>query len=113
VTGRYRSSEGKVGEEVWGTRARWMVLTGIVQGEPVTLAILDHPQNYGHPTHWHARGYRLFAANPLGQAAFAPEKATGNDKPPINQKKLTLEPGQAVTFRHRILILSGKAPPMG
>jgi hypothetical protein len=30
VTGLYRSSEGKTGDEVWGTRARWMMLTGTV-----------------------------------------------------------------------------------
>ena len=35
--------------------------------EPVTIAILDHRSNPGYPTHWHARGYGLFAANPLGQ----------------------------------------------
>ena len=34
------------------------------RGEPVTLAILDHPTNPGYPTYWHARGYGLFAANP-------------------------------------------------
>src|SRR6266516_6816597 len=44
VTGRYRSSEGLVGDSVWGTRARWTMLSGSVAGEPVTLAILDHPK---------------------------------------------------------------------
>src|SRR5947208_9825041 len=41
VTGRYRSSEGLVGDSVWGTRGRWTMLSGSVAGEPVTLAILD------------------------------------------------------------------------
>ncbi|PYR59092.1 MAG: hypothetical protein DMF91_15650 [Acidobacteria bacterium] len=102
VTGRYRSSEGKTGDEVWGTRARWMMLTGTVDREPVTLAILDHPTNPGYPTYWHARGYGLFAANPLGQAGFT------NGKEHMN---LALAPGQSITFRHRILILSGTAAP--
>src|SRR5213078_3227192 len=35
VTGRYRSSEGIEGDSVWGTRGRWTMLRGIVQGEPV------------------------------------------------------------------------------
>jgi hypothetical protein len=100
VTGQYRSSEGKVGEEVWGTRARWMMLTGTVEREPVTIAILDHPSNPGHPTYWHARGYGLFAANPLGQGGFTNNKV---------RMDFTLEPGRAVTFRHEILILSGTA----
>jgi len=100
VTGLYRSSEGKTGDAVWGTRARWMMLTGTVGREPVTLAILDHPTNPGYPTYWHARGYGLFASNPLGQGGFTDGKTRMN---------FTLEPGKAVTFRHRILVLSGTA----
>jgi hypothetical protein len=102
VTGLYRSSEGKTGDDVWGTRARWMMLTGTVDREPVTLAIFDHPTNPGYPTYWHARGYGLFAANPLGQAGFT------NGKERMN---LALEPGLSITVRHRILILSGAAAP--
>ena len=102
VTGLYRSSEGKTGDAVWGTRARWTTLAGKVGTEEVTLAILDHPKNAGHPTYWHARGYGLFAANPLGQEALS----GGKDK--LN---LTLEPKQSVTFRHRLLILSGPTAP--
>src|SRR2546425_10384767 len=98
VTGLYRSSEGKTGDAVWGTRARWMMLTGTVEAEPVTLAILDHPANPGYPTYWHARGYGLFAANPLGQAGFTNGKARMN---------FALEPGQTATFRYRILVISG------
>jgi ketosteroid isomerase-like protein len=102
VTGKYRSSDGLEGDSVWGTRARWTMLTGVVQNEPVTLAILDHPYNVGFPTYWHARGYGLFAANPLGQ------KALSNGKDELNFK---LAPGASTTFRHRILILSGRATP--
>ena len=102
VVGSYRSSEGLEGDAVWGTRGRWTMLTGVVENEPVTLAILDHPRNAGFPTYWHARGYGLFAANPLGQ------KALSNGKDELN---LRLEPGQSTTFRHRVLILSGKATP--
>src|SRR5216117_710889 len=102
VTGHYRSSEGLEGDSVWGTRGRWTMLTGVVQGEPVTLAILDHPKNVGFPTYWHARGYGLFAANPLGEKVFT------NGKGELNFK---LAPGQSTTFRHRVLILSGTATP--
>jgi hypothetical protein len=99
VTGRYIGSDGKTGDEVWGTRGPWMGLTGVVERQPVTLAILDHPSSYGYPTYWHARGYGLFAANPLGRQAFDPKQ------PPAS---LTLEPGKSVTFRHRILVLDGE-----
>lgn len=102
VTGLYRSSEGKTGEDVWGTRAKWVSLTGTVEREPVTLAIFDHPQNTGYPTYWHARGYGLFAANPFGWKDFTNNRETLN---------FSLEPQQSVTFRHRILIASGVLSP--
>ena len=102
VTGQYRSSEGKTGDAVWGTRARWTMLTGKVGQESIALVILDHPMNTGFPTYWHARGYGLFAANPLGQEIFS------NGKEKLN---FTLEPKQSVTFRYRLLILSGPTTP--
>jgi hypothetical protein len=102
VTGRYLSAEGKEGDDVWGSRARWTALRGEVQGEPVTIAILDHPENVGYPTYWHARGYGLFAANPLGQKEFSEGREVLD---------FGLEAGRSVTFRHRVLILSGTADP--
>jgi hypothetical protein len=102
VTGEYVSSEGLKGDAVWGTRGRWTLLGGTVDNEPVTLAILDNPANPGFPTYWHARGYGLFAANPLGESVFT------NGKKSLD---LTLEPGKSATFRYRVLILSGKVAP--
>jgi hypothetical protein len=102
VTGRYRSAEGLEGDAVWGTRARWTLLSGAVRGAPVTLAILDHPRNVGFPAYWHARGYGLFAANNLGQ------KAMSGGKEALD---FWLAPGASTTFRHRVLILSGAATP--
>jgi hypothetical protein len=98
VSGLYRSSEGKTGDPVWGSRARWTMLSGQVAQEPITLVIFDHPANTGFPTYWHARGYGLFAANPLGQEVFS------NGKEKLN---FTLEPGKSVTFRYRFAIISG------
>lgn len=102
VTGQYLSSEGKAGDAVWGTRGRWAMLTGRVGQEQLTLALLDHPRNIGYPTYWMARGYGLFAANPLGAAAYTDGKERLN---------FTLEPGQSATFRYRLLLLSGSATP--
>jgi hypothetical protein len=104
VTGEYVTSEGLKGDAVWGTRGRWALLGGTVDAEPVTLAILDHPSNAGFPTYWHARGYGLFAANPLGESVFTEGKKELN---------LTLQPGQSTTFKYRILILSGRIEPAG
>lgn len=102
VTGMYYSRQGIKGSDVWGTRAKWMKLGGVVGGEEVTLAILDHPANVGYPTYWHARGYGLFSANPLGQSEFS------NGAEVLN---FALEAQKSTTFRHRILILSGDVPP--
>lgn len=98
VNGTYLTSEGKKGDEAWGTRGRWCILYGNVDKEPVTIAILDHPKNTGFPTYWHARGYGLFAANPL-----APKIFSNGKEPALN---FTLQPQQSVTFKYRILILS-------
>jgi Methane oxygenase PmoA len=97
VDGVYLTSEGKKGEAAWGTRGRWCNLSGKVGEEPVTISIFDHPSNPGFPTYWHARGYGLFAANPLGEKIFS------NGKEELN---LTLAPRQSVTFRYRVLISS-------
>ena len=98
VNGVYLTSEGKKGDAAWGTRGRWCMLSGLVGDEPVTIAILDHPANPGFPTYWHARGYGLFAANPLGRKIF-----TNGKEEAMN---FSLAPNESVTFRYRVLILS-------
>lgn len=98
-SGNYITSEGKEGDAVWGTRAQWCMLYG-KQGEDInSIVIIDYPGNIGYPTYWHARGYGLFAANPLGQKVFS------NGKESLNY---SLKQGQSVTFRYRIAIASGK-----
>jgi hypothetical protein len=97
VNGTYLTSEGKKGDDAWGTRGRWCNLSGLVGTEPVTISIFDHPANPGFPTYWHARGYGLFAANPLGQKVFS------NGKEELN---FSLAPHSSVIFRYRILISS-------
>ena len=62
--------------------------------------MLDHPSNPGFPTYWHARGYGLFAANPMGEKVFTDGKKELN---------VAIEPGASIVFRHRIVILSGQA----
>ena len=95
-----RRAEGRRG--VGHARALDAARRARSDGEPVTLAILDHPSNPGFPTYWHARGYGLFAANPLGESIFTEGKKELN---------LTLEPRQSTTFRYRVLILGGSIPP--
>lgn len=100
VDGKYLSSEGLKGEkEAWGRRAKWMTLSNKVKGEDVSLAIFDHPLNPTYPTYWHARGYGLFAANPFGAKEFTKGQTVLN---------YTLQPGEKITLRFRVLIHSGQ-----
>ncbi len=98
VGGDYLSSEGVRGEAVWGTRARWMLLTGSIGEEQVSVAIIDHPRNPGYPTYWHARPYGLFAANPLGWNDFTRGK---------EQFNFEIKEEESAIFRYRIVIKSG------
>ncbi len=95
VVGRYVTSEGAEGDDVWGTRGNWCSLGGAIDGEDIALTVFDHPSNPGYPTYWHARGYGLFSANNLGQEALSGGKDVLN---------LTLKPGEHATFRHRITV---------
>jgi hypothetical protein len=98
ATGSYLTSEGKKGNDAWGTRGTWCIMYGQKAGKPISVAIVDHPENPGYPTYWHARDYGLFAANTLGQKVFS------NGKENLN---MVLAPGQSATFKYRIIITSG------
>lgn len=99
ASGIYRSSEGLIGHDVWGTRARWVNLTGKIGNDDISVAIFDHPDNVGYPTYWHARGYGLFSANPLGM------KEMSGGKEELNY---SLSAGDSVEFKYRIVIWSGE-----
>ena len=99
VTGDYISSAGEKGLSVWGTRAKWMNLFGSIGDEKISVVMEGHPKNINHPTYWHARGYGLFAANPLGVRDFTKKEQELNFK---------LTKGESITFRYRIIISAGK-----
>ena len=98
VTGMYYSSEGLKGDSVWGSKGKWAMLTGKKDSKDITIGMIDHPSNIGYPAYWHARGYGLFAVNPLGRKVFS------NGKEELN---FSLKPRQSVTFRYRVIIHSG------
>lgn len=100
VTGMYYSSQGLKGDAVWSSKGPWVMLTGKKVGKEITIGIIDHPKNVGYPAYWHARGYGLFAVNPLGRKVFSQGKEELN---------FTLKPHQSVVFKYRIIIGSGKA----
>jgi hypothetical protein len=98
ANGNYVTSAGKTGDDAWSSRGVWCKVFGKMGADSVSIAIIDHPKNPNYPTFWHARGYGLFAANPLGEKIFTNGKS---------EKMLTLKKGESVTFRYRIVINNG------
>ncbi len=97
--GQVRNAEGGEGEKkIWGKRSNWVDYSAEVEGEKLSVAIFDHPQNPNHPTRWHARGYALFAANPFGLVDF--EKGT------TEKGGLTVDAGKDIHFRYRVVIFT-------
>ena len=88
---------------VWGKRAKWMQLSGIVDNDSISIIIFDHPDNVNHPPHWMARDYGLFGVNSLGSNLYTEGK---------EQFNFVLKEGDSVTFKHQVLIINGN-PPAG
>ncbi|MFI5187641.1 MAG: PmoA family protein [Chitinophagales bacterium] len=99
ATGNYLTSEGKQGDSAWSTRAIWCKMYGKMGNDSISIIMMDHPGNPNYPTFWHARGYGLFAANPLGEKIFTNGKS---------EKNLYLKKGESVQFYYRIIIDQGK-----
>ncbi|THU39659.1 hypothetical protein FAM09_14275 [Niastella caeni] len=98
ATGNYITSAGKEGDNAWSTRAVWCKMYGKMKNDSISIAIIDHPGNINYPTYWHARGYGLFAANPLGEKIFTNGKSA---------KNLQLKKGESVRFVFRVVIDQG------
>lgn len=99
ANGNYLTSAGKTGNDAWSTRGVWCKVYAKMGADSISIAIIDHPKNPNYPTFWHARGYGLFAANPLGEKIFTNGKS---------EKNLRLKKGESVTFRYRIVISDGE-----
>ncbi len=96
--GNYLTSEGKQGDAAWSTRGKWCKVYGKIGADSISIAIIDNPLNPNYPTFWHARGYGLFAANPLGEKVFTNGKSF---------KNLHLKKGEHIKFRYRIVVDNG------
>jgi len=98
VTGMYKSSTGLKGDAVWGTKAPWVILTGVKDNVTISFGLFDNPKNINYPAYSHARNYGLFSINNIGRKMFDPK-----------QEKFTLilKKGESVTFRHRFYMQSG------
>ena len=103
-SGRYLSSNDEETEkDVWGKRAKWVRLEGEKKKKTIGIAIFNHPTSTNFPTFWHARGYGLFSANPLGQFVF--QKSRGNNNP--EKFELKLEKNESAVFKFRMIFYEG------
>jgi len=105
AAGHIVNSAGQRDADAWGKPARWVCYWGPVDGRTVGVAIGDHPANLRHPSHWHARDYGLFAANPFGLHDF-----TGA---PPGSGDYTLPAGESRTFRYLVVLHEGDAETAG
>ena len=100
------SSTGAIGEKAaWGKAAPWVDYSGPIGGKQYGITIMDHPFNPKHPTYWHVRAYGLFAANIFGEHDFYRDENRDGS--------VTLEPGQQLNFRYRVVIHPGDAAEAG
>jgi hypothetical protein len=97
--GRIESSEDQTDEAAWGKPARWVDYSGIIEGEPVGIAILNHPASFRYPTRWHVRTYGLFAANPFGLHDF--------DKSATQPGGYALQAGETISLHYRLIFHRG------
>ena len=104
--GKGWNSAGDKGKSIWGKHAKWVAFGGAVTKKETQhlahILFFDHPDNFRHPTTWHARDYGLVAANPFGQHYF--------DKKPKGSGAHTIKSGASITFRYRIVFSTGTQP---
>jgi hypothetical protein len=101
ATGKIVNSEGLRDDKVWGAHAKWVDMSGVIDGKTYGIAIFDHPSNLRHPTRWHARDYGLFAANPFCEVEM-------DKSQPKGAGDYVLPAGKSVTFKYRVLMHSGE-----
>ncbi|MBI5770420.1 MAG: PmoA family protein [Verrucomicrobia bacterium] len=101
-TGHLVNAAGERDIPVWGKRAAWCDASGPLPDDRVIgLALLEHPQNFRHPTWWHARDYGLLSANPFGRHDFEKLK----DQPTAGDHAIPA--GGSLTLRYRFIFHRG------
>lgn len=98
------NAEGLRNADAWSKRSPWVDYHGPVDGEPVGIAILNHPSSFRHPTPWHVRTYGLFCANPFGMKQMNPAAESG---------AVSLAAGDRISLRHRFIFHLGDEKAAG
>ncbi len=95
------NDRGMLDDKAWGMFSNWIDDYGPVHNEVVGIALLSHPDNFRHPTRWHARTYGLLAANPFGESEFP------QDHSQPKQAAKTISKGEMLPLRYRVLLHTG------
>lgn len=102
-SGRIQNSNGATSmKEAWGKRAAGMDYTGQIDGEKLGVTVTEDPTSFQFPPRWHVRDYGLLAANPFGAHAFDPKEP---------ESPVTLERGQSLHLRYRVVVHGADPPP--
>ena len=89
--GQMMDGKGNKGEPaIRADNAAWADDYGAVDGQPVGIAIMNHPSSFRFPTNWHVRDYGLFVANPF-----------------FMQGEYQLTPDKPITLKYRLYIHGG------
>ena len=101
--GRFFDNTGKQEGEVTGggerlTLCKWMAYTAKLDGEPVTVAVFDHPSNPEPMT--------AFTMGDTGQQ-FAYLSATMN----MHRKQIHLRDGEVFAVKYRVVVWDGEVSP--
>lgn len=95
--GEFFNADGKEGTVFRGeerlVQSNWCAYTAAIDGKPVTVAMLGHPENPRHPTTW------FTMAKP-----FAYLSGTLN----LHQEPLTIEDGKSLVLRYAVVAWDGK-----
>src|SRR5262249_15548468 len=101
--GKITNSDGLKNEaQAWGKAADWCAFGGSVDGHPVEVVLIPHPENFRR-SWFHARDYGLLVANPFGRNAF-----TRGEK-----SQLLLKRGESVRLRFGVAFRTVSAASAG
>ena len=91
---KFLTSEGKTRDDGNATRGRWCHIGGTVDGQPVGLAVLDHPSNFRAPV-----PLRIHPDDPYFNYA------------PSQMGRFQIDPGKKFVLRYRYVVSDGPPDP--